>query len=63
MGNGFELLLPVPIFDQFFPKLLGFHCINNRIEHWRYKEVEVSKNGVHMQWNSPAKAVSEEREQ
>lgn len=62
MDNVYKLLLPAPIFCQFVPKLFGFHCINNRIKHWRYKEVKAAKNGVHMRWNAMAKAMSKKRE-
>ena len=62
MDNGCGLLPPANIFGHFIPKLFGFHSINNRIEHWRYKEVEVAKNGVDMGWNPSTKPVSEKRE-
>ena len=62
MANVYKLL-PAPMFCQFVPKLFGFHCINNRIKHWRYKEVKAAKNGVHMRWDSLAKAMSEKRKQ
>ena len=63
MDNVYKLLPPAPIFCQFVPKLFGFHCINNRVEHWRYKEVEAAKNCVHMRWDSLPKAMSEKRKQ
>ena len=59
MGKDYGLLPPTPVFGYFVPKLLGFHGVNDRIEHWRHKEIQAAKDGVHVRWNSSAKAVTE----